>query len=122
VKRLVLGALLAAVPATAAQAMDVATFLAKADGLAKKGMLALLSSDYGLLKQEIEADVRALAAEARAAAAAGRPHSFCPQPGGMRLGSDEIIAALRTVPPPQRPRTDVRVPLRGLLSRKYPCR
>jgi hypothetical protein len=118
--KLMLGALLVALPA-AAQAMDVGTFLAKADGLEKSGMMALFSSDYGLLKRETEADVQALVAEARAAKAAGRPHAFCPMPGKMVLASNEIIAALRNVPVAQRPHTDVKEPLRALLSRKYPC-
>jgi hypothetical protein len=115
-------ALLIAIPATAAQAMDVATFLAKADGLQKKGMMALFASDYGVLKAETQADVQALVAEARAAKAAGRAPAFCPQPGKMSLASNEIIAALRAVPAAQRPRTDVKEPLRTLLARKYPCR
>ena len=120
-KRMMLAAALVTLPATAAQAMDVATFLGKADALQQKGMLAMFSSDIGLLKKEMQADVKALVDEARAAAAAHRPHAFCPQPGGMSLNSNEIVAALRTVPAPERPRTDVKEPLRALLARKYPC-
>jgi hypothetical protein len=120
--KLVLAVLMIALPATGAQAMDVATFLAKADALQGKGMLALFSSDIGLLKREIGADVKALVDEARAAASAGRPHAFCPQPGKMSLNSEEIIASMRTVPAAERPRTDVRQPLKVLLARKYPCR
>ena len=41
-KKMLFVALVAAVPATA-QAMDVKTFLAKADALKKKGMMALFS-------------------------------------------------------------------------------
>ena len=119
--KLILAGLMIALPASAAQAMDVATFLAKADALQGKGMLALFSSDIGLLKREITDDVKALVDEARAAASAGRPHPFCPQPGRMALNSNEILATMRTVPAAERPRTDVRQPLKTLLSRKYPC-
>ena len=120
--KLILAGLMIALPASAAQAMDVATFLAKADALQGKGMLALFSSDIGLLKREITTDLKALVDEARAAASAGRPHAFCPQPGRMALNSDEILATMRTVPAAERPRTDVRQPLKVLLARKYPCR
>jgi hypothetical protein len=121
-KKLILAGLIIFLPASAAQAMDVATFLAKAEALQGKGMLALFSSDIGLLKREIATDVKALVEEARTAASAGRPHSFCPQPGKMALNSDEILATMLTVPAAERPRTDVRQPLRALLARKYPCR
>lgn len=119
--KLVLAALLIALPATGAQAMDVATFLAKADALQSKGMLAMFSSDLAVLKHEMEGDLKALVTEARAAASAGRPHAFCPQPGKMSLNNREILASMRAVPTADRPRTDVREPLRALLARKYPC-
>lgn len=119
--KLIVAALLILLPTSAAQAMDVATFLAKADALQKKGMAALFSSDIGLLKRETGAAVQALVEEARAAATAGRPHNFCPQPGKMSLNSNEILASMRAVPATARPRTDVKEPLRILLTRKYPC-
>lgn len=120
--RFVTVALLIALSPGAVQAMDVGTFIAKADGLQKKGMLALFSSDYRLLKGEIEGDMRQIAADARAAKAAGRPKAVCPPGGRATLDSDEILASFRTVPPAQRQRTDVKDALRTYLSHKYPCR
>ena len=71
-KKLLAAVLLAVVPLGAAQAMDVATFLAKADALQKKGMMALMSSDYKLLKNEIVAHSQTLRAERLAAERAHR--------------------------------------------------
>ena len=105
----------------APQAMDVATFLAKADALQGKGMLALFSSDIGLLKREISADVEGAGRRSEGRRSAGRPQRFCPSPGRWRS------TATRSSPPsgPSRrraPATDVRQPLKALLARKYPCR
>jgi hypothetical protein len=120
-KKLLAAALLATVPLGAAQAMDVATFLAKADALQKKGMIALFSSDYKALKAEIVTNSQILRNERLAAARAHRRPAYCP-PAKTSLNSDEILASFRTVPAAQRPRTPVKDALRALLVRKYPCR
>jgi opacity protein-like surface antigen len=120
-KKLLAAALLAAVPAGAAQAMDVATFLAKAEALQKQGMMALMSSDYKLLKSEIETQAAALRAERLAAQKARRKPAYCP-PAEQALTSNEILAAFRTIPAAKRPRLQVRDALRALMARKYPCR
>jgi hypothetical protein len=122
--RLALGiviAAFAAAPAVAAAPMDVATALAKADALQKKGMLALFSADMRLLKQEVGGDVDALEREAKADGAAGRKPLFCPPKGGS-INSNEILAALRAVPPAARARTSVKDALRPVLARRFPCR
>lgn len=119
--KLLAAILLATVPLGAAQAMDVATFLAKADALQKKGMLALMASDYKLLKGEIETQAAALRAERLAAERARRKAAYCP-PARQSLTSSEILAAFRTIPAPQRPRIQVKDALRALMARKYPCR
>ena len=69
--------LLAAAPVTAANAqnMPLNQFLAKATALEKKGPMALLSSDLGRLKKEIENSAKQLRAERLAAKAAGRPQT-----------------------------------------------
>jgi hypothetical protein len=119
--KLLAALLLAVVPLGGAQAMDVATFLAKADALKKKGMMALMSSDYKLLKKEIETHSLALRSERLAAERAGRKPAYCP-PAKSGLNSDELLAAFRSIPAAQRPRTDVKDALRALLARKFPCR
>ena len=120
-RKLLSALLLAAAPLGAAQAMDVATFLAKADALQKQGMLALMSSDYKALRNEIVAHTQALRSERLAAQRAGRRPAYCP-PAGTALTSDEIVAAFRLIPAAQRPRTHVRDALKALLARKFPCR
>jgi hypothetical protein len=121
-KRLIFAILLVALPVSSAQAMKVDQFLQKADALEKKGMMALLSSDYKLLKGEVEAGVSALRKERLAAKAAGRPQAYCPVDGKPGLTSGEILKAFRTIPPPQRARVEVKDALRALLARKFPCR
>jgi hypothetical protein len=121
-KSWMLAALLVALPVTGAGAMKVDLFLQKADALEKKGMMALLSSDYKLLKGEVEAGAAALRKERLAAKAAGRPQAYCPAQGAPGLNSNEILKAFRTIPPAQRARVEVKDALRALLARKYPCR
>jgi hypothetical protein len=119
--KLLAAAALAILPLGAAQAMDVATFLAKADALEKKGMLALMSSDYKLLKGEVQAQAEALHAERTAAAKAGRKPAYCP-PARQSLNAKELLTAFRSIPVQQRPRVQVKDALRSLMTRKYPCR
>jgi hypothetical protein len=119
-KRLCWIALLAAVPSSA-QAMNVATFLEKAERLEKKGMMALVSSDFRLLKGEVQGRLKTIRAERAAAASAHRPTPFCPTGDGL-IASKELLAFFRAIPPAQRASTDVSDGLRALLARKYPCR
>lgn len=104
-----------------AQSMPVSTFLAKADSLKSKGPLALMSSDLGLLKREVETAGKTLKDERLASVAAGRKPAYCP-PAKSSMNSDELLAAMRAIPPAERPRTDVKSALKGLLIKKYPCR
>ena len=116
------GILLAiAVPASAAPGdMTLATFLAKADALKKRGALALLSSDFSLLKSEVEASNQAYIARLQADRAANRaPHSCPPQRAGM--SSDELLAHFERYPAADRSRTTVRQGFFDLMKRRFPC-
>jgi len=119
-RKWLLAAVLAALPASV-QAMDVQTFLTKAEALKGKGMFAMMSSDMSVLKSEIRTNAAALRAEADAAKAAGRPAPYC-LPTPANLNSDEILASFRSIPEAQRPRTPVKEGLRNLFTHKYPCR
>ena len=119
-RKALLATMLVLVPVTALQAMTVATFLEKADGLQRRGFTALFSSDYRLLKGEVVTATGQLREERLAAQRAGRRPAYCP-PASPSLGSNEILAAFRTIPPAQRGRVDVRDALRSLLAHKYPC-
>ena len=118
--KLIVAALLAAAPVTAASAMNVADFLLKADALEKKGMMALFSSDLKLLKGEVETAGKQLRSERLAAEKAGRKPAYCP-PAKGGMSPQDLVALLRTIPPAQRPRTELKDGLRTVFARKYPC-
>lgn len=118
--KFVLAALLVATPLGALQAMNVAAFLEKADALEKKGMRAMFSSDYRLLKREVTAGFAALRAERLAAERAGRRGAYCP-PKRVAIGTREMLAAFRSVPAGQRQSVEVKDALRAMLVRKFPC-
>jgi hypothetical protein len=120
-KKLILAAFLAAAPLTAASAMPVSIFLQKADALQAKGMMALFSSDYGLLKKEVTEASSQLRAERLAARAGGRRPAYCPPEQQGSLDSRDLLAAFRAIPPALAARTQVKDALRALLARKYPC-
>ena len=101
--------------------MDVATFVQKAEALEKLGYLALLSSDYTVLKTEVKTAAAQLRAEHAAAKKARRPLPFCP-PGEVSMEPQELLTHMRAVPVAQRRRLQVKDALRRMLVRKYPCR
>lgn len=102
--------------------MDIATFVAKADALEKKGMMALFSSDYKALKGEIQTAAVQLRSERLAAQKAKRPTAFCPTGKTAELDAKELLGHFRAIPPAQRQRMQVKDGLRSLFARKYPCR
>jgi hypothetical protein len=103
-----------------AQNMPVSTFLEKADALKAKGMMAMLSSDIGLLKAEVQAAALSYRKERKAAEAAGRKPEVCPPEKGS-LNTDELTASFRAIPAEARPRTTVKQAWIGYMKRKYPC-
>jgi hypothetical protein len=119
-----LALLLAAAPlgALQAQSMPVPQFLAKAEALKKKGPLALLSRDLGLLKKEVMQSAKLLRAERLAAKAAGRKPAYCPPEGsGSAFGSEELLAHFKSIPPAQAARMRVKDGMRTLLAGRFPC-
>jgi hypothetical protein len=110
--------LLALSPA-AVQAMTVAEFLGKADALEARGMMAMFSSDIGLLKAEIKSASVAY----RADVAAGKPPRSCPPPiGTVKTSSDELLAAFRTVPTTERTKLSVRAAFANYMAKRFPCK
>jgi len=118
-KKLVLATTLAAAPLTAAAAMPVSTFLAKAEALQKKGAMALFSGDIGILKKELKTSSAQLKAERAAAVKAGRKPDFCP-PEKASLNSNELLGHLRAIPAPQRG-MPFKAAYKSFLVRKFPC-
>ena len=113
---------IAALPALAQAAMPLPTFLDKADALQKKGMMAMFSGDLKLLQNEVQGATEALRKERLAAKAAGRPQAYCPPADSGRMKANELLAALKQIPPAQRARMDVKAGMRVVLARRYPCR
>ena len=97
-----------------ASAMSAADFLAKADALKAKGMMAMFSSDLGLLKADFTAGAKAWRQQAH------KPNA-CP-PEAIKLNPDEVYNLVATVPAAQRATTSSRDAIVAGLNRKYPCR
>lgn len=96
--------------------MTVGTFLTKADALKAKGILALVSPDIGLLKQEMGVVTTGYRDEIKAARAAGRtPHS-CPPPKSS-MQSDVLINHFRALPG----NTGLKAGFYSLMKKRYPC-
>lgn len=121
VRNLVAALVLIAIPISSVAAMPVATFLAKADALEKKGAMALFSSDLELLERQIKSDAAALRAANKAAAAAGKPKAYCTPAAGVKMSNRDILGAMRAVPPAQRAATTTRDALRAYFARRFPC-
>ncbi len=122
-RKMIIGlAMLAALAPVAAQAMTVSEFLAKADALKAKGVLALASSDIGLLRQEIASASDAYRAGLAAQVAAGKKPSSCPPPKGTaKITSDDIIANFKSLPP-ARQKANVKDAFAAFMTKRYPCK
>jgi hypothetical protein len=121
-KKLLVAVVLALMAPAALHAMPVDTFLQKAEALQRRGIMALVSSDYRLLQREVETATQQLRAERQAEQRAGRQPAYCPPQQGGTLSPADILGHFRAIPPAQRARIQVRDGLRGLLARRYPCR
>lgn len=95
--------------------MSSADFLAKADALKAKGMMAMFSSDLSLLKSEFTGAARAWRAQAH------KPNA-CPPAGPQKMDSDEIYGFVAAVPLLQRATTSAAAAIVTGLNRKFPCR
>jgi hypothetical protein len=80
---------------------------------------ALLSSDYGKLKAEVNNSTKALGAEQAAARKAGRKPATC-MPNNISIGTDEFLNHFRSLPRAQQGGS-VKAALLSFVSKKYPC-
>lgn len=119
---LALGLACMSVPAASAPGdMRISTFLQKADALKEKGMLALASSDVGLLKSEGKAAGEAYRARIKSDKANKRPAHSCP-PAKAALKSDDLIAHFRTYSAAQRQQITVKAGFADMMQKRYPCK
>jgi hypothetical protein len=113
--------IVAPIAAAEAQSMPVSKFLAKADGLKKKGPLALFSGDIKLLKAEVQNSAKAYGTDVRAARKAGKLTHSCPPVGTtLSMNSDELLAYFNSIPPAQR-NMSVKAAFYAMMAKKYPC-
>lgn len=106
--------------AAGAQSMPVSEFLTKIEALEKKGPLAPLSEDFGLLKAEIGNSSKAVRADQVAADKAGRKLEYC-LPAKASMTSDELVTYFKTIPAALQGMPVGRA-FRGFVARKYPCK
>jgi hypothetical protein len=110
-----------ATPALAAPGdMSVATFLSKAEALKQKGVMAMMSSDLGVLKREGTAAGAAYRERLTRERAAGKPSS-CP-PAGTRVNSDQLLAHLKTYPVSARAGVSMKTAMADYFIKTWPCR
>jgi hypothetical protein len=108
-------------PALAAPGdMSVAAFLGKAEALKQKGVMAMMSSDLGVLKQEGTAAGTAYRERLTRERAAGKPSS-CP-PKGARINSDQLLAHLKTYPVSARTGVSMKTAMADYFIKTWPCR
>jgi hypothetical protein len=101
--------------------MSVATFLAKAEKLQAKGMMALMSSDIGVLKAEAGAAGTKYRSMLKSDAANNRPPHSCP-PAKATFNSDDLMKHLRTYTIAERQKTTITTATADLMKKRYPCK
>jgi hypothetical protein len=101
--------------------MSVATFLAKADALKAKGILAIGSPDIDLLKAEVKGAGANYRKRLATDKTAKRPAHSCP-PAKTSMDSEVLISHLRTYPTADRPRTSMNTAMADLMKKRYPCK
>lgn len=104
-------------------AMTVAEFLARAEALKAKGMMAMMSSDLPVIRGEMQAATTAYRTDVDAARAKGRTDLGCPPPKGQaKISSDTIMADLAAIPKPLQAKLTVKAALYDVMRKRYPCR
>ena len=117
-----LAGVLLIVPALA-NAMTVAEFLARAEALKAKGMMAMMSPDLPVVRGEMQAATTAYRTDVDAARAKGGTDLGCPPPKGRaKISSDIIMADLAAIPKAAQARTTVKAALYEVMRKRYPCR
>ena len=101
--------------------MSVATFLAKAEKLQAKGMMALMSSDIGVLKAEANAAGTRYRSMIKSDAANKRPPHSCP-PAKATFNSDDLMKHLKGYSVEERQKTSITTATADLMKKRYPCK
>lgn len=101
--------------------MSVSTFLAKAEKLQAKGMMALMSPDIRALKAEADAAGAKYRSMLKSDAANKRhPHS-CP-PAKATFNSNDLMKHLKSYTIEARQKTNITTATADLMKKRYPCK
>lgn len=115
--------LLAGPVAASAQSMNAEVFFQRAAKLKAKGAMAIFASgEIKALMKEGQASGQASASRHKAEKAAGRSTRFCPPPGPAKMGSDEYMKRLASIPRVERQRIDMTEATTRIMATKFPCR
>ncbi|QIK96681.1 hypothetical protein G7076_09760 [Sphingomonas sp. HDW15A] len=122
--RLLLGAVLLAVPASAfAQNMNADEFHRRAIALQKKGSRALLAiGEIRALTKEARGAGETVRAHRIAAEKAGQTPRYCPPKGSPRMGSEEFLKRLSAIPQDERAKINMLEAMNRILAVKFPCK
>lgn len=115
---LVLAATLAT--SAAAQSMNADTFYTRGRALEKKGIMALMSSDFGTLRTEMQSAVKAVDARERAARAGGAAPTYC-RTGKAKLSAQEVLNEMGRIPAAQRRAMTTTDAWHAIVKRRFPC-
>jgi hypothetical protein len=122
--RLLLGAALLAVPTSAiAQNMNADEFHRRAITLQKKGGRALLAmGEIRALTKEARGAGETVRAHRIAAEKAGQTPRYCPPKGAPRMGSEEFLKRLTSIPQEERAKINMLEAMNRILAVKFPCK
>lgn len=120
-KLFLLGVLISAPVNSASGDMKISTFLAKADALKAKGIMALGSSDIAVLKSEGKAAGDAYRARIKSDKAKNLPPHSCP-PAKAAVKSDDLLLHFRSYSAAERQQVSVRHGFADMMKKRYPCK
>lgn len=122
--KLILAALVAGAPLTAAaaQSMNAEQFHQRATALQKKGALAIFSrGEIRALMTEGKAAADQARGQRLAAEKRGQAPRYCPPKAPSSLGSNEFMARLAAIPAAERARINMTEAMTRVLAAKFPC-
>ena len=101
--------------------MQIGTFLAKAEALKSRGVMAAFSGDGQLLKREFEAADKRYQTRKAELRAAHQPPESC-EPPNASVSLDEFLAHLRSYPEASRRTVSISSATADLMKKRFPCR
>lgn len=113
--------LIASSGAASAQSMNAEAFYKRATALKAKGPLALVSRDFKPMTNEAKATGLHVRSTRLATIKAGKQPRYCPPAGSKRMGPEEFIAALGSLPAAERSRISISEAMTRVLARRHPC-